>query len=84
MCNNPFEPNSKFVQVETISQKELNDLKYHCKVSTLKLKSANNKYAKSLSRIKDLEHEVNKNSVNLKILNKITENAQQSDEKAMH
>jgi hypothetical protein len=72
------------VQVSiSIPSNELENLRYHCKVLTRKLRNLNCKYSKCLAKVNDLEVEIQKQSHVRKIINKISEDAENSDQKAL-
>jgi predicted nuclease with TOPRIM domain len=73
---------NKSVQV-SIPSNELENLRYHCKVLTRKLKNLNSKYSKCLAKVNDLEVEIQKQSHDRKIMDKISNYAEHSDQKAL-
>jgi hypothetical protein len=67
----------------SIPSNELENLRYHCKVLTRKLKNLNSKYSKCLAKVNDLEVEIQKQSHDRKIMDKISNDAEHSDQKAL-
>jgi hypothetical protein len=67
----------------SIPSNELENLRYHCKVLTRKLKNLNSKYSKRLAKVNDLEVEIQKQSHDRKIMDKISNDAEHSDQKAL-
>jgi hypothetical protein len=83
-CNISAIHESKSIQVDcSPSSTIIADLQYQCKVLKSKLKRADRKYKKCLEKVKDLQSEINTNSPKLKILNRIFEDAENGNEKAI-
>jgi uncharacterized protein YutE (UPF0331/DUF86 family) len=74
---------SKSTQVNSISQTEVENLRYHCKILTTRLKRMTDKYNTCLNKLKDLEVENEKNAEEIKVLKNLSKCVVNNDEKAI-